>query len=649
MPFTLSPGVSITETDLTTTVPQVSTSIGGMVGAFQWGPVDEITTVVSEIDVLNTFGKPNSDIFEDWFTASSFLSYSSNLKVVRVIGSSAKNSAITGALPGVVPSTLPLVKNETDYETETFANSELFVAKYPGVLGNSIRAHFADAGNYSEWKYAAQFNGAPSTSSFVTAAGGADDEMHVIVIDESGAWTGTAGTVVEKFEYVSKANDAKRLDGSSNYIGTVLQNESAFIWLGNPDQLVGAGAASANKPASTDFGVVATDEFGDSVFTTTIGAGGTGNDGTTTVIFSAAPAGGVTALGTAVISAGAIASITITNKGSGYTSAPTITFGGAGTQQTATAFMESTGKGGKLLGGVDDNAGGVTAGIRQIGVDKFVNAEETAVDLMMQAGGGVTVGKYIIDNIAETRRDLVAFVSPASTSVVANAGAEVTSIKANGTTLASSSYAFMDSSYKYQFDKYNDVFRWVPLNGDMAGLVARTDFTNDPWFSPAGFNRGSIKNAAKLSWAPTKADRDALYGVGINPIVNFTGQGITLFGDKTMLNRPSAFDRINVRRLFITIEKAIAAASKFFLFEQNDDFTRNQFKSMIEPFLRDIQGRRGITDFSVKVDATNNTPQVIDSNTLIGDIFIKPTRSINFIKLNFVAVRTGVSFSTVGG
>jgi phage tail sheath protein FI len=228
-------------------------------------------------------------------------------------------------------------------------------------------------------------------------------------------------------------------------------------------------------------------------------------------------------------------------------------------------------------------------------------------------------------------------------------GAEAVDIVVTRNTHGSSSYAVMDSGWKYQYDKYNDVFRWIPLNGDMAGLCARTDLTNDPWWSPGGLNRGRIKNVIKLAFSPNKTERDVLYINGVNPVVTFPGDGTVLFGDKTMQAKPSAFDRINVRRLFIVLEKAIAKAAKYQLFEFNDEFTRAMFRNMVEPFLRDVQGRRGITDFKVVCDATNNTGEVIDRNEFIADIYIKPARSINFITLNFIATKTGVSFSEVGG
>ena len=283
------------------------------------------------------------------------------------------------------------------------------------------------------------------------------------------------------------------------------------------------------------------------------------------------------------------------------------------------------------------------------GWDQFKNSEAIDVSLLITGTGNSTIATYVISNIAESRKDCVAFISPPAANVVNNPGSETTAVVAFRNGLTSSSYAVIDSGYKYQYDKYADLYRWVPLNGDIAGLCARTDTERDPWFSPGGLNRGIIKNVVKLAWNPTKTDRDTLYSAGVNPVVSFPGEGTVLFGDKTMLSKPSAFDRINVRRLFIVLEKAIARAARFSMFEFNDQFTRAQFVALVEPFLRDVQGRRGITDFRVVCDVTNNTSQVIDSNQFIGDIYIKPARSINFIQLNFVAVRTGVSFNEVVG
>jgi hypothetical protein len=299
-----------------------------------------------------------------------------------------------------------------------------------------------------------------------------------------------------------------------------------------------------------------------------------------------------------------------------------------------------------LAGGVDNT---VTEGDFERAWDLYVNADVVDVSLLVTGEAALNVASYVIENVAEVRKDCVAFVSPKKVSVVDNIGSEADDVVADRDALLSSSYAVMDGNWKYQYDKYNDTYRWLPLNGDIAGLCVRTDTTRDPWFSPAGYDRGQVKNVIKLAWNPSQVERDQLYKNGVNPVVTFPGDGTVLYGDKTLLSKPSAFDRINVRRLFIVLEKAIARAAKFSLFEFNDEFTRAQFVAMVEPFLRDVQGRRGIFDYRVVADTTNNTPEVIDSNRFVGDIYVKPARSINFIQLNFVAVRTGVSFDEIVG
>jgi phage tail sheath protein FI len=281
---------------------------------------------------------------------------------------------------------------------------------------------------------------------------------------------------------------------------------------------------------------------------------------------------------------------------------------------------------------------------------EFTNPDVVDISLIVTGDANTTVQRYTIDSIASARKDCVTFLSPPSSSVVGVASPETSIATWVNTTLSrASTYAVADSGWKYQFDKYNNTYRWIPLNGDIAGLCVRTDQTRDPWFSPAGVNRGAIKNVVKLAWNPSEAQRDAIYSIGVNPVVSFPGQGTILYGDKTLVTQPSAFNRINVRRLFIVLEKAIATASKYALFEMNDEFTRAQFIALVEPFLRDVKGRRGIYDYRVVCDTTNNTPEVIDGNRFIGDIYIKPARSINFIQLNFVAVRTGVSFNEIVG
>jgi phage tail sheath protein FI len=567
MAFQLSAGVNVSEIDLTTVIPSVATSTGAFVGPFAWGPCSEVTTVSDEVSLVSKFGKPNNDNYEYWFSAANFLAYGNNLKVVRAVDTTAatrSNNATANTGNGI------LIKNNDDWLANQQGNADGtqngFAARFPGALGNSLKVSLADGASYATWTYRTEFTATPNTSTYVASKGNsnANDEVHIVVIDEDGLISGTANTVIEKYAFVSKASDAKDDSGNSNYYKNVIAAQSQWIhWLAHP--------ASANLGSGTAWGSVANN----SAFKTT----------TANLTFS-------------------------------------------------------------LSGGTDGNVG-----VSQIttGWDLFKNAESVDISLAVTGTGNTTIASYVISNIAETRKDCVAFISPTKASVVNNPTGEAAAAVAFRNGLTSSSYAVIDSGYKYQYDKYADLYRWIPLNGDIAGLCVRTDTERDPWFSPGGLNRGVIKNVIKLSWNPTKTERDTLYVAGINPVVSFPGEGTVLFGDKTMLSKPSAFDRINVRRLFIVLEKAISRAARFSLFEFNDQFTRAQFVAIVEPFLRDVQGRRGITDFRVVCDETNNTGQVIDSNQFIGDIYIKPARSINFIQLNFVAVRTGVSFNEVVG
>ena len=559
MAFQLSPGVVVTERDLTSVVPSVATTAGGFAGAFQWGPVDQVVTVDSENQLVDRFGKPNDTVFKSFFTAANFLSYGNNLQVVRVVNkATAKNAAVVSA-------NAVLITNEENYDL-TYADGSgvfgEFAAKYPGTLGNGLKVSMADGNVYTGWLYAGQFDAAPNTSQYASDVSGLHDEMHMIVIDSTGVWTGTANTVLEKFPYVSKAVDAKRADGTSAYYRDVINTTSKYIvW----------GDHTANVAPASNWGSAAR----------------------------------------AVTFANLTANLTVT-----------------------------------LAGGVSADA--PTDGNITTALSIFANDELYDISLLPLGSASATVVNYAISSVAEVRKDVIVFASPLLTDVANNIGDEATDVVTFRNSLTSSSYAVLDSGWKYQYDRYNDVYRYVPLNGDTAGTVVRTDFTADPWFSPAGFNRGQIKNVIKLAYSPSKTDRDTLYKKGVNPVVSFPGQGTVLFGDKTLLAKPSAIDRINVRRLFIVLEKSIATAAKFQLFEFNDGFTRAQFRNLIEPFLREVQGRRGITDFKVVCDESNNTGEVIDRNEFVADIFVKPARAINFIQLNFIATRSGISFEEVG-
>jgi phage tail sheath protein FI len=562
MAFQLSPGVNVSEVDLTTVIPSGATSIGAFAGPFAWGPVGEIITISSEAILVDRFGRPDSTNYEYWFSAANFLAYSNNLKIVRTFG--------TGTVNAVANGSAVLIKNDDDWLDNRSNGANTygeFAAKYAGAIGNSLKVSMVDANTYTGWAYASQFTATPNTSTYTLNQGGANDEIHIVVVDEDGKFTGTANTVLEKFGFVSKASDAKDDSGNTIYYKNVLANKSKYIrWMSHP---TANGSANYSNASSTWGNTASGTSFTKLANTVTISLG-SGNDGT-------------------------------------YVSTNTLA-----------------------------------------GYNLFSSAESTDISLIVTGPVANTLGTQLI-SLAETRKDCIVFFSPNKTDVVDNAGSEASACVTTAAAIGSSSYAFLDCAWKYQYDKYSDVYRWVPLNGDIAGLCAKTDIEKDPWFSPGGLNRGQIRNIVRLSWNPTKTERDTLYVKGVNPVVTFQGEGTVLFGDKTLLARPSAFDRINVRRLFIVLEKAIARAARFSMFEFNDQFTRAQFVALVEPYLRDVQGRRGITDYRVVCDDSNNTGEVIDRNEFIGDIYIKPARSINFIQLNFVAVRTGVSFEEVVG
>ena len=558
MAFQISPGVNVSEVDLTTVVPSVLTTSGAFAGTFKWGPVDKLVLVDSEITLAKTFGTPDTNSAVSFFTASNFLSYGNNLTIVRAVGTTSFNADANTSQTNIQ------MANSDSFQA-TLLNTDnanlygSFMARYPGKLGNSLSvAVCSNTATFSAWTYKGYFTSAPTTSDYVTNAGGSNDEMHIAIIDTGGLFSGTQGTILETFPFVSKASDAS-VNGSTNYYKQVIFNNSKYVYAVDPVDYANTNA----------------------------------------------------------------------------------TWG----QTANTVFAKVTNQLVNLAGGTDVVP---TDSDLQTAYTLFENKEQVDISLVVTGDASVAVQQFVIDNVVTPRADCIALISPPSTAVVNQAGSETTNIQTWLTSLSrSSSYVVADSGWKYQLDKYNNVYRWVPLNGDVAGLCVYTDTIKDPWFSPAGFNRGAIKNCIKLAWNPTKTYRDTLYSAGVNPVVSFAGQGTVLFGDKTLQSKPSAFDRINVRRLFIALEKSIGTAAKFSLFELNDEFTRGQFVALVTPFLRDIQGRRGITDFKVVCDTTNNTPNVVDSNQFVGDIYIKPARSINFIQLNFVAVGTGVDFTTI--
>lgn len=627
--FSLSPAVDVVEKDLTLIVPAVATSIGGFSGVSTWGAVNVPTTIDSENTFIRIFGEPTPDTKRDTLTATTFLSYANNLKFIRVVGEDARNSHSGG-------STAPRVFN-TEHAEEVIPalTGAKWIGKYPGSKGNSITVSVADSATYAAWKYRnlfgsaitsnkvgsltdasdaitftggvtsvglavgmdvtgtgiaegtkiteivsstsvkisntatatnasvnlvfTKYTGQPDTSAYAESKGGSNDEIHIVVIDKDGLWTGTKGAVLERYTALSKAFNAKDYSGATSYYVNVINRNSQYVWFGGTHDGLNWGSS-------------------------------------------------------------------------------------AGTAFDSMVDQASY----DLAGGVDDNDG-IALNERINGYTHFFKAEEIDVNVLFAAGLDNEDDQLVLNNklieIAETRKDCVACVSPPINSVVKNTGNELQSLINFRGRMNSSSYGIMNSGWKSMYNVYADEFVWVPLSADIAGLCSRTDAIAEPWFSPAGLNRGFIKNVTSLAYNPgSKEERDSLYVEGINPVCKIPNEGIVLYGDKTMQAKPSAFDRINVRRLFIVIEKAIATAAKYMLFEMNDAYTRAQFVSMVEPYLRTIQGRRGITRFRVVCDETNNTPQVIDSNAFAGNILVVPTRSINFIELTFTAVGTGVEF-----
>ena len=708
MAFQLSPGVDVKEVDLTSVIPAVATTPGGFCGDFAWGPCNQIRTISSENQLKQVFGEPSTTKFMGFMTAASFLTYGGALRTVRALSATANNASSNGGTlvvenssdyglnhgsggvnhwfakyPGALGNALTVsVADASNFDTDSVVSvtvdakgsgfntaetvsvnitaptgtpavtatatatisEEVNVATTGGAIaGSTATITVADTtglttgdkvtiagmtpaeynGDYvisnvtgttfdytvnpapggaatvqgtvvmksigtitvtnpgsgytaapsvtitdsaggisatataalsDAWTYAGEFDSAPSTSSYAANLNATSDEMHVVVVDRTGAITGTAGQVLERFPFLSKSPGAKDDTGASSYYRTVLNRDSQWIWWGGHMDATWGTAATGGTAYGSNF--------------------------------------------------------TETHN---------------------------------LSGGVD---GAVADGDLQDGYQKFANDLEVDVALIVAGGHSNTVQKWVQDNVVLARKDVISFHSPQSSSVLGST--PVTSIIADRDALTSTSYSVFDSGWKYMYDRYNEVYRLVPCAGDIAGLCVATDLDSESWFSPAGYNRGQIRNATSLAWNPNKQARDDLYSSGVNPTVGFAGEGIVLFGDKTMQAKPGAFDRINVRRLFILLEKAIATAAKFQLFEINDVFTRNQFVSTVEPFLRDIQGRRGIFDFKVICNEGNNTEEVIDQNRFVADIFVKPYRSINFITLTFVATRTGVSFDEVG-
>ena len=744
MAFQLSPGVNVSEIDLTTVVPSVATSDGAFAGIFRWGPVGQRFLVESESQLVSKYGKPSNLNAETFFTAANFLSYSNRLYLVRAANTSGTTPVVT--VNATANSTTVLCSNtsavnvgmyitqisntafasltgNTNYVTAVNATSITFSKPAPssgntdlylgrpgttysavGLMANGFVANLVNQIVVNDSAYTALDGNFDSDMTYVARyPGGIGNSLRVSVCDSANAFssninfgaptvTFNIGSNTVQAVYGTSSNAAATVAAASFTLGdnilagnstmgyqyltitavnTSTNSTNTFVNLGFQDPYrlyasystntvqrywefhniisVAPGQSNyqiayGNTAASDELHVVVVDDGG--LFTGTPGQILESYRGMSRSIDSKNTDGSTNYYKTVI------------NQDSNY-----VWWTNDSNSAVSNTSLNLTSSTSSVPGyyqfalGNDGFAESNTSAYSLIAsaYNQFISTEDIDISLVLQGkplggqGTSYQLGNYLIDNIVEVRKDCVAFISPDSSNVLNNTGNEALSLVSWRNSLHSSSYAVIDSGYKYQYDRYNDIYRWIPLNGDIAGLCARTDQINDAWWSPAGFNRGQIKNSVKLAYNPSQPDRDVLYSNGINPVVTFPGQGTILYGDKTAQAKPSAFDRINVRRLFIVLEKAIARAAKYSLFEFNDNFTRSQFKNLVNPYLRTIQGRRGITDFQVICDDTNNTPAIIDANQFVGDIYIKPARSINFIQLNFVAVGTGVQFSEVVG
>ena len=668
MAFLVSPGVQVNEVDLTNVVPAVATSIGAIAGAFEKGPVSTIVNISSEEELVEIFGKPKTtgNQFETFFSAANFLKYTDSLKVVRA------ESAIVnaGANSGILIRDLD--HYDASFSTGQGSHGE-WAARTAGTWANGIKIEICAE--------ASAFEQDLSTNNLVNTSTSAVGDTSIVVDDADAS--GYAFNVGDLISFYSDTANTTAVDDFNEYEVTAINTSTNALTIRLKDDPSGAGLQTAipddskikrrwkyadqfsgapgtsqyntnnSRGSNDELHVIVADGTGDITGFDTDTAGNRTKGVIEAFGFMSKNSGAKGPQGDSVYYADVIRAKSQFIYWTDHISAGSNW--GSDTTTTYTEVIPITID--TLTGGTDDYS--TTAGEIEVAYDKFKDTESEDINLVLGGSSSIVADTStghdthvtMITSLVEGRKDCVGFVSPyrSATVGVTTSAKQASNVRVAADLCPSSSYMVFDSGYMYMYDKYNDVYRFVPLNGATAGLCANTDNVADAWFSPAGFNRGSVRGAIKLSFNPDKADRDILYQARVNPVVNFPGQGVTLFGDKTAQTKPSAFDRINVRRLFLVLEKAIATAAKFQLFEFNDEFTRAQFRSLIEPFLRDVQGRRGITDFLVKCDNTNNPGSVIDRNEFVADIFVKPARSINFITLNFVATRTGVSFSEVGG
>ena len=638
-----SPGIIVQERDFTNSrLQETITNVGAIAGPFTKGEVGVAKLITTEKELVETFGKPTANNYEYWFTASEFLNYGGNLQVAR-IGSNAAGF-LTNANSGGVTSVS--IENESDYEVnfEGASQTYKFAAKTPGTWGNALQVASIDAG-------ADQILTLASGVAFAQGATVTDGSATGKVYEDNTADTTKVAVVLD-------AGSAKFTKG-----GTVSgQNvDSVTTWYDQQYAVAGLikWNAIAPRPGTSPYAADRSgskDEMHFVVIDKTGGITGTSNSILEKILYVSKAPDAKTTEGEGNFFKNVIKGrskyvyVTAYEDTEVYAAASAVDIVDGST--SADDFKLYGPKSYTLSAGTNYqnyNVGNET----QTYLDVFTDTETLVIDYILSGPTTLAKANSLI-NLANTRKDCIAFVSPQRSDVIgsdaSNAAAQADNVVDFFESISdSSSYAVFDNNYKYIYDRFNDTYRWIPCNADMAGLCVNTTEVAEPWYSPAGFNRGNLRNAIKIAFNPNQEQRDDLYAKRVNPIVSFPGQGIVLFGDKTALRSPSAFDRINVRRLFLILEKTIKDFSKSVLFELNDTTTRTNFTTQVNNYMRDIQARRGMTDFLVVADESNNTPDVIDRNEFVADIYIKPARSINFITLTFVATRTGVSFDEVVG
>ena len=623
----ISPGIKITEQDLVSSQQSVVSTSGAIAGQYRWGPIDQPTLVSGESDLVNKFGKPNATNVVDFLSAANFVGYSAPLYVVRVANTALNATAEANTGSGTTGTGVS-IKNDQVYLNTASYDIGPWAAKYSGALGNSLKVSTCPSASAWQSNLTGTFTVAAGSSAVVGSGSAANTEL-------------TVGDVVvlngRSIKVASITNTTHFTLESAHLTGAVAGSSAVRRWeyYSEFDAAPGTSTYGTSKSATNDeMHVAVVDQDGDI----------TGAPGTVLEKFAGLSKGS----DARTDNGGSNYYKTVINDQSAYVWWTDHDNAGAnwGTALSGITYTAvSVPKNYSLAGGSDGTT--VTDGDRASGYLLLANKSEVPPSIIIGGQSTATVVNRIIADVAESRKDSVVCISPLRANVVNNAGSEASAIATWADTVTRSTYAIADSGWKYQYDKYNDTYVYVPLNADIAGCIARNDLNRDPWLSPAGLTNGRIQNLVKLAYNPSQADRDALYKISVNPVITQVGRGTILFGDKTFTLKATSMNRINVRRLFIELQNTIGSAAENVLFDQNDSTTRNGFVNLVVPYLRSVQARRGITAFRVVCDGTNNPEDVVNANEFVCDIFVQPVRSVNFIQLNFVSVRGSATFNEI--